>query len=193
MEFFKPLTSEEESHLIQEYTLKTNAIVPQCGATHSESPVFTMVCRGKIHGTRFHVPSFADHWGIVVNNTLYHLIYHWKEKRSEFTWEKWDKKDSPKVNLRKVGTTHYTHEEISSIGIHPTAVLYTSIAILTSGNAMFSVFGPYHLKVWNCQIFAKIFLKAICVEEGVEFNSLTMPDATRVVQNKQSSREFLIF
>ena len=78
MEFFKPLSSKEESQLIQEYTLKTNAIVPVAsGMTKiQQTSVFTMIYQSKILGTRFHIPSFADHRGVIVNDTLYHLIYH---------------------------------------------------------------------------------------------------------------------
>jgi hypothetical protein len=176
MEFFKPLSQKEETSLLHEFGAKAETIkVPQPNMARAGTPVSTMVCRGRINGTKYHVPSFADHWGVVVGNMLYHLVYHWSEKRAEFTWERWERQDSPRINISRVGTTHYTHEEISAIGN-----CHRDRAKLT-GDAMFVPFLPYHMKIWNCQIFAKIFLKAVCIEPDVEFDSLTLPDMRRVV------------
>jgi hypothetical protein len=175
MEFYKPLSQEEESQLLHEFSTKAETInMPRPNMTHPGTPVSTMIRRGKFNGTKYHVPSFANHWGVIVGDTIYHITYHARQT-IVFTWEYWEKEDSPSYNIRRVGTTHYIHEELTSIGNYP-----PEPAKLT-GKAMFAKFGPYHRKAWNCQIFAKIFLKAVCIEPWVEFNTLTLLDAERVV------------
>ena len=78
--------------------------------------VSTIVFRAKITGTKYYVPSWALHWGIVVDQMLYHLRYDQAEKRVEFHYEKWMRDDSSKFDIRTVGTTGYGHETIRDIG-----------------------------------------------------------------------------
>jgi len=46
---------------------------------------------------------------------------------------------------------------------------------------MIDVFGTYHLVFWNCQIFAKILVKALCNEPDADFGFLTSTEAAGVV------------
>src|SRR5208282_1551833 len=45
---------------------------------------------------------------------------------------------------------------------------------------MIEAFGNYHRIFWNCQIFAKCFLKVIC-EEPAEFDAWTIAEASNLV------------
>jgi len=79
-------------------------------------PVSAIVFRAKISGTKYHVPSWALHWGIVVDQMLYHLRYDQAEKRVEFHYEKWMRENGSKYDIRVVGNTCYSHEAIRDIG-----------------------------------------------------------------------------
>ena len=45
---------------------------------------------------------------------------------------------------------------------------------------MIKAFGDYHRIFWNCQTFAKCFLKVIC-EEPAEFDAWTIAEASNLV------------
>jgi len=45
---------------------------------------------------------------------------------------------------------------------------------------MIKAFGDYHCIFWNCQTFAKCFLKVIC-EEPAEFDAWTIAEASNLV------------
>jgi hypothetical protein len=51
---------------------------------------------------------------------------------------------------------------------------------LTNG---FEEMGDYHVIFWNCQLFAKIFLKLICHEpEQINFDAWSTADVARLVR-----------
>jgi len=49
--------------------------------------------------------------------------------------------------------------------------------------AAFKELGSYHFTFWNCQLFAKLFLKLICKDShAVDFDALTSAEVARMVR-----------
>ena len=98
------------------------------------------------------VPPFATHWGIAVEDTLYHLTFRNPDharieltdfarhgKPIRFTATVYD--DGSFDHCPVVGQAKYSHE-----------------ARVKIGKALIKAFGNYHRLFWNCQVFAQIFL-----------------------------------
>jgi hypothetical protein len=163
---------EEACRLLEPNTSANTASV-QVGIAQ----VSTLVCTGKgsLPGTTYVVPPFAVHWGVIVRRTLFHLRYNSKQKSIKFCWQPWDQTQNGsrhKVDL--VGTTKYNTDDIITIGIH-------GMKRLMIGEKLISAFGDYQRLFWNCQIFAKVFLRAICEESEVEFGHWTSADTTKLI------------
>jgi hypothetical protein len=125
------------------------------------------------------VPEFASHWGIVVQKTdpsdpknkdvwLFHLcLVEDEEKRRSITLVvdglvKDDKQLKGK-KVAEVGRTRFSIDQITRIG-----------------REMIEAFGDYHLIFWNCQMFAKCFLKVISDDNEATFDSWTSADITNL-------------
>lgn len=108
------------------------------------------------------VPSFATHWGVVVENTLYHLTFRNPDhagidlcdfarhgKPIKFTATVCD----PGVfdNYSIIGSTKHDHETRVNIG-----------------QALIKAFRNYHRLFWNCQAFAQCFLYFITGEHSFD-------------------------
>jgi len=132
------------------------------------------------------VPAFAVHWGVVVGPTIYHLVFQnnadvaldsddlsRRGRPIEFTFYRW-KHDTakPLKDFPVVGYTQYNHQQLCDIG-----------------DQLIRAFGDYHRLFWNCQVFAKCFLRLIT--GGQEFDKcahtirksdyrLTSADATHL-------------
>jgi len=132
------------------------------------------------------VPAFAVHWGVVVGPTIYHLVFQngadialdsddlcRRGSPIEFTFYRW-KHDiaEPLKDFPVVGYTRYNTEQLCEIG-----------------DRLIRAFGDYHRLFWNCQVFAKCFLRLIT--GGQEFakcartirkpdDRLTSADATHL-------------
>ena len=142
------------------------------------SSVSTLVCRGKgeILGVGYVVPTFAVHWGIIVRNILFHLRYNSKTKEVQFDFRPWRPRDSDsKYDVHAVGETSHSTDELIEIGGRFPQNLGNK-----AGNKLIEAFGDYHSLFWNCQTFAKIFLKVIC-RPPVEAGSWTSADTTYLV------------
>ena len=131
------------------------------------------------------VPAFAVHWGVVVGPTIYHLVFQndadlaldsddmcrrWKP--IEFTFYRWKHDTERLKDFPIVGYTQYNHQQLCDIG-----------------DELIRAFGDYHRLFWNCQVFAKCFLRLIT--GGQEFDKfahairktddrLTSADATHL-------------
>jgi len=115
------------------------------------------------------VPAFAAHWGVVVGPTIYHLVFQnnadlaldsddlsRRGKPIEFTFYRW-KRDTKRINdFPVVGRTQYNHQQLCDIG-----------------DELIRAFGDYHRLFWNCQVFAKCFLRLIT--GGQEFDTFSHP------------------
>jgi hypothetical protein len=122
-------------------------------------PVRTFIGNGETlsSGTfpGFVAPAFASHWGIVVDDTLYHLIFR-NQEHANLALNDLSRQGKPirfacsyleqdKINqCQVVGETYYDHRGLTKIG-----------------KALIEAFGSYHRLFWNCQVFADCFLYLI--------------------------------
>lgn len=103
------------------------------------------------------VPAFAVHWGVVVGPTIYHLVFEDENdadlecndpcrdgKPIRFTFTKWKRRTEFLEALPVVGLTKFEHIQLCEIG-----------------ETLVEEFGNYHRLFWNCQVFAKCFLRLI--------------------------------
>lgn len=101
------------------------------------------------------VPSFATHWAVVIDVTMYHLTfrdpghaaielgdmarYGKPVKFTSISYDRGTFDDCPVI-----GYTMYSHEDRVFIG-----------------QALLEMFGNYHRLFWNCQVYAECFLRLI--------------------------------
>jgi len=89
----------------------------------------------------------VSHWGIIVDDTLYHLVFVVDKKKQpqsvHFTFQK--TVGMKIVNQRLLGKTKFSHDDLNAIG-----------------DLLVSNFGTYHRIFWNCQHFVNCFLDIIC-------------------------------
>ena len=121
------------------------------------------------------VPPFASHWGIVVgppeSQTLFHLLFveGLREEAENSTVENkhirfhYSGLHQPLANTKYVGQTRYNTDELVAIG-----------------KAMIREFGNYHKVFWNCQTFAKCYLRVITGDHEANFDSWTAADTSRL-------------
>jgi hypothetical protein len=124
--------------------------------------------------SRIVVPAFASHWGIVVGESqqwLMHLVFV-HEAGGEQGTSVVDQSliDFSMMTLRKplegtnyVGETPYRIEELRTLG-----------------EEMIEAFGDYHRVFWNCQTFAKCYLRVITGKQHIPFTEWTSADTSRL-------------
>ena len=121
------------------------------------------------------VPAFASHWGIVVgegnHQKLFHLVFVddmdgdgsssavENQKIRFHMWEPF----KPPPDIKHVGNTHYSIEELEALG-----------------DAMIHEFGSYHKVFWNCQAFAKCYLRVVTGDIAAKFDDWTSADTSRL-------------
>jgi hypothetical protein len=126
------LSPEDEADILrrldEDSTLQnlgiSSASVNERQNTNSESSVpvditqvSTLVCRGqKMEGASYIVPSWARHWGVIIDEVLWHLRYDPKKRAVMFTYRPWEQEDERKYTVRQVGTTRYTWKQIRALG-----------------------------------------------------------------------------
>jgi hypothetical protein len=121
------------------------------------------------------VPPFACHWGIVVGpperQRLFHLLFVkgvGREAESSIVENRHirfhdTKLEEPLANTKYVGQTRYTTDQLDALG-----------------EAMIREFGNYHKVFWNCQTFAKCYLRIITGDHEANFDSWTSADTSRL-------------
>ena len=121
------------------------------------------------------VPAFASHWGIVVGSQsgtqfLYHLVFTEAGEPNPSSTVKNDKIQfnahhltKPLSNTKLVGTTTYSVEELMMVGEN-----------------MIKAFGNYHRVFWNCQTFAKCYLRVITGDHLADFDEWKVVDTSRL-------------
>lgn len=121
------------------------------------------------------IPPFACHWGIVVgpseSQTLFHLLLvegageEVGTSRVENKYIRFHHTSlhEPLANTKYVGQTRYNTDQLNALG-----------------RAMIREFGNYHKVFWNCQTFAKCFLRVITGDDKVNFDSWTAADTSRL-------------
>jgi hypothetical protein len=172
--------------------------------------VHTFIVQGHTKDVRLSkgilVPTFASHWGVVVGDpgqyVLYHLVFSEEEEETgpdegtgtsnskrkhrevEFHYTKYKHRPekSGTNRLIKVGETKYSDRDLIKIGNVPDTSFVSTSYLMLLGDIMIKAFGNYHRVFWNCQTFAKCFLRVICgPEAGAKFDSWTLSDASNLV------------
>jgi hypothetical protein len=162
----------------------TSTIKPSVRITH----VSTLVCRGrKMPDSSFVVPTWASHWGIIIDGTLFHLQYQPKDRRIVFTYRPWDEAINSAHRVQQVGTTRFNFNEIRSIGN-----LHSTELCLCTGYSLISNFGNYHVIFWNCQTFAKLFLCMMCEEKDAKFDEWSAADTTNLVTSCHAVTDLVV-
>lgn len=121
------------------------------------------------------IPPFASHWGIIVgapkNQKLFHLIFvpsiEGEVRNSTVENESIrfhvSKLYKPLPNAKYIGETRYSNDELEQLG-----------------EAMIQEFGSYHKVFWNCQTFAKCYLRVITGNRQANFANWTAADTSRL-------------
>jgi hypothetical protein len=181
------ISSTEESRL--EIACRPHR-VPTDNGSHTSpaevgfSAVSTLVCRGKgeISGIGYVVPTFAVHWGVIVRETLFHLRYDSRNKAVQFDWRAWRTVEgNPKHKVDVVGQTPYSTDELIETG---PCIPQNEADHL--GKKLVEAFGDYQTLFWNCQTFAKVFLRVVCTPP-VEPSHWTSADTTYLVYRRIES------
>src|SRR5579859_325698 len=121
------------------------------------------------------MPPFAAHWGIVVGvpqtqltALLLHLVLDEDDDgtRSVMLAANYVSLNSKSIKgaseIKQVGETRFTYPELIQIG-----------------EEMINAFGNYHLVFWNCQMFAKCYLRVITGSDAA-FDHWTTADITNL-------------
>jgi hypothetical protein len=118
------------------------------------------------------VPPFACHWGIVVGpperQRLFHLLFVKGDTNSSIAANKHirfhdTKLQRPLANTKYVGQTCYSTDQLDALG-----------------EAMIREFGNYQKVFWNCQSFAKCYLRVITGDHQADFGNWTSADTSRL-------------
>lgn len=173
--FLNDMPSHAEPH---------SAIKPSVRITH----VSTLVCRGsKMPNSSFVVPTWASHWGIIIDGTLFHLQYQPRDHKIVFTYRPWDEAINSAHRVQQVGTTRLSFDQIRSIG-----KLHSAGLCWCTGYSLIYNFGNYHLIFWNCQAFAKLFLGLVCEEKDAKFNEWSAGDTTNLVTSSHAIADLIV-
>jgi hypothetical protein len=124
------------------------------------------------------VPTFAVHWGVVVENTVYHLLFRNQENLAKNSMDPFaqgasirfaitlHEDDTPLEGTRLRGVTRYSHMQRIDIG-----------------KALIEAFGDYHRLFWNCQTFARCYLRLLT--GGKDFDRSILLTAQLIVVSPQ--------
>lgn len=177
------ISDEEVNTLVARFTDSTKPEIKDIlarGRTQvSLAPVQTYVQQmGKIPipgvSAKVVVPAFASHWGIVIGDSqqwLMHLVFvNDTEGERGTSVVKTSLIDFDVIKLRKplagtkyVGETPYRVDELRTLG-----------------EEMIEAFGDYHRVFWNCQTFAKCYLRIITGKLHIPFDEWTAADTSRL-------------
>ena len=118
-------------------------------------------------------PPFAAHWGIVVGDPnkrtgayLFHLVLR-------------DRKGKRRVEFRSTGVDSESEQLIDAAVTTVGETKFTIWELGEIGRNMIDAFGNYHLVFWNCQMFAKCYLRIITGSEAA-FAQWTSADVTNL-------------
>ena len=170
------ITPERAQEIIE--TVSSNYIEQATCTPVNILPVSTYVAQSKEEdaGSAYvspKQPPFASHWGIVVGNPkeegeafLFHLILSDKDGKRcvkfRATGVDSDSEWIVGAAVKQVGQTRFTVQQLRRIG-----------------KDMIAEFGSYHVVFWNCQMFAKCYLRVITGSDAA-FSHWTSADATNL-------------
>lgn len=187
------LTEEQEQLLVSSMSMPSSETATGSATTSIiglSTSVSTFVANKSF--SNFAVPQFASHWGVVCDftpesRTLFHLLFDSTRQKVFFDATNWKDEWTDKHAVTKVGMSSYGYPNILKIGMYIQA--WVSIRITNHlGNQLTNTFqemGSYHLLFWNCQNFAKVFLRLICHDPpDVDFKNWGTADITRLVNTQ---------
>ena len=116
------------------------------------------------------LPAFACHWAVVAYGRrgwpyLLHLVLDYYEEPPKMRFEMRGvppESLEQKATVKPVGTTKYDHDTLRDIG-----------------ERMIAEFGDYRRVFWNCQMFAKCYLRVI-TEDVAVFEEWTSADVSNL-------------
>jgi len=116
------------------------------------------------------VPAFAVHWGVVVGPTWYHLVFL-NADDANFEW------NDPCRSGKPIRFTFYHWNDDTDLKAFPVVghTKFNHIQLCQIGQKLVAAFGDYHRLFWNCQVFAKCFLRLITTD-GNEFRELILDE-----------------
>ena len=185
----------DENEVLEKLSARRRSIsapAPQPGRSVRLWPVSTFILGAKEGRLGYVVSSVAKHWGVIVGDEekfLYHLVFEdqadafcdvnpdsltGRKRAVKFNALLWDPPKDLSSSTKRVGDTRFSTDELVKLGRVPMA------GGLIVGKDMIAAFGDYHRVFWNCQSFARCFLKVIC-EEAVSFDAWAVSDAANLV------------
>src|SRR5947207_332046 len=154
------ITSERAQEIIQTVSAKYQPQSRPTSVRLAKVSTYVVEAKNPDAGSTYvspKLPPFASHWGIVVGDlrgsaTLFHLVLRNDEggnRRIGFDFRRVDV-DDRRATVNVVGETRYDHYQLAGIG-----------------DEMINEFGNYHVIFWNCQTFAKCYLRVITGDDAV--------------------------
>jgi hypothetical protein len=172
------ITSERAQQIVQAVSARHQPQLREVSVSLEQVSTYVVEAKNPGAGSAYvspKQPAFASHWGIVVGDlhgprrsaTLFHLVLKDDEDGNRRIVL-----DSRRVMIgdkyitgavvKNVGTTRFEHRQLEDIG-----------------DEMIKEFGNYHMIFWNCQMFAKCYLRVITGNDAV-FNHWTSADVTNL-------------
>lgn len=172
--------TDEEAKAVVKRVVEAVGVGTNTPAGVRVAPVHTYVHRLDKSSKPWHspsivVPPFACHWGIVVGSPgrqrLFHLLFvedAGREVEGSRVENKYIRFHDSKLqkslgDTKEVGHTRYNTDELEALG-----------------TAMIREFGDYHKVFWNCQTFAKCYLRVITGDYDAKFDEWTSADTSRL-------------
>lgn len=187
LDTFRDMSGSTQMMALEIAPERAQEIIQTVSANHTEQtesrpvnivPVSTYVAQPKEeHAGSAYVypkqPPFASHWGIVVGDinqmgeaNLFHLLLSGdgKERKVRFRASsiELDSEWIKGAAVKHVGETKFTVAQVRRIGTE-----------------MIEAFGNYHIVFWNCQMFAKCYLRVITGSDAA-FSQWTSADVTNL-------------
>lgn len=176
------ISEEEANHVVTHFVQSPEVrdIITRKSSEVSVAPVHTYVHQvnkdpGSSTSTSVVIPAFASHWGVVVGSPNEQMLFHLVFAESEDSDMKSSTVPNAKIrfhateilkplrNAKHVGVTKYSTDELRKLG-----------------KAMINEFGNYHRVFWNCQTFAKCYLRVITGDIQADFTDWTASDTSRL-------------
>jgi hypothetical protein len=185
LDAFTTMTGIHQASSLELTPARAQEIVQKVSSNHTADadaipvnilPVSSYVTQAKTSAGYSNVvpnlPPFAAHWGIVVGvptkkrtALLLHLVLEEDEDGNrdiEFAMNNvgLESRSSKGAVVERVGETRFSVPELLRIGVE-----------------MIEAFGNYHIVFWNCQMFAKCYLRVITGSDAA-FSHWTSADVT---------------
>jgi hypothetical protein len=175
---FLEVTTERASQIVQTVSSTHIATVASDTLPVNILPVSSYVSQAKTSVGYSNIipnlPPFATHWGIIVGTPvrkptayLLHLILQEDE----------DGNRSIEFAMNNIGLESRTFK--GGVVQHVGETRFSLSELIEIGTEMIEAFGNYHIVFWNCQMFAKCYLRVITGSDAA-FSQWTSADVTNL-------------